>query len=327
MKTIIPNKLKEGDLIRIIAPSMSCATLWPDVKKRAEKKINEMNFPFIYSKNSLKKDILESSSVKDRINDLHEAFKNKKVKGIICVRGGYNVNTLLPYIDWDLIKKNPKPLVGYSDITVLLNAIYAKTGMVTYSGPTLTTFGFKEEKNVLDYMVENWKKCLMSSSPFLVESSRYIAERKVKIKKNKGTIVLQEGQAEGVVIGGGLCSLNLLQGAEYMPSIKNSILFIEQDDFGGKNTPKEFERNLESLLQLPYANTIKGIVFGRFQKGADMNIKKLKYILSSKKISKNIPVIADADFGHTYPMFTFPIGGTVKIEARSAKVKIEVLKH
>ena len=288
--------------------------------------MKELNINFAYSKNAFEKDMMDSSSIKSRIADLHNAFQDKRVSGIICVRGGYNSNTLLPYINWNFIKKNPKPFLGYSDITVLSNAIYAKTGLITYSGPNFSSFGVEHQKTAR-YIIENWKKCLMSDEPFNITSGEYFGERKIKPRKNKGMIIFQKGNAEGILIGGNLCSLNLLQGTEYMPSLKNTILFLEEDDFGGKTTPLEFERNLESLLQLPNVNTIKGIVFGRFQKGASMTVEKLKFILSSKNISKNIPIIANADFGHTNPIFTFPIGGTVKIEVKNKKIEIKILKH
>lgn len=327
MKTIFPNKIKKGDKIAVIAPACSAKSMKPDTKKRAEKNTKTiLGLQVFYSKNAFEKDIMDSSSIQSKVSDLHNAFRDRNIKGVSCVRGGYNSNAILPYIDWGLIKSNPKPLWGYSDITVLSNAIYAKTGVVTYSGPNFSSFGIKDEK-ISEYIFAMFRKCIMDNKPFELAPSKYFGERKVKTQKNKGVLVLQKGKCEGVLIGGNLCSLNLLQGTEYMPSLKDKVLFIEEDDFGGKNTPLEFERNLESLLQLPYASTIKGLVFGRFQKGANMNLEKLKYILKSKKIAKSIPIIVNADFGHTHPMFTFPIGGTVKIETVGSKVRIEILKH
>jgi muramoyltetrapeptide carboxypeptidase len=167
----------------------------------------------------------------------------------------------------------------------------------------------------------------MSDEPYEVFPSEYIGTRKAAPKKNKGLVILNEGTAEGTIIGGNLCSLNLLQGTEYMPSLKDKILFIEDDDFGGDQSPLEFERNLESLLQLPYAQSIKGVVFGRFPAKTTMTTEKLKYMLSSKLKLAGIPLIAGADFGHTNPMITFPIGGTARIEAKGRMIKIEILKH
>jgi len=327
-KTIFPNKLKPGDTIRVIAPSSSAASMKPAIRKLAVKRAKEiLGLTATWSSHATEKDILSSSSIKSRIQDLHEAFEDRSVKGVACVRGGYNANTLLPYINWELIKKNPKPLWGYSDITVLANAIYAKTGLVAYSAPNFSTFGIKDEKGQVEYIFDYFEACLMSDEPYEVFPSAYVGERKVAPKKNKGVIVLNEGSAEGVVVGGNLCSLNLLQGTEYMPSLKDKILFIEDDDFGGDQSPLEFERNLESLLEVPGARSIKGVVFGRFPKKTTMTTEKLVYIVSSKLALAGIPIIAGADFGHTNPMITFPVGGTARIEAKGRVVKIEIIKH
>lgn len=327
MKKIFSKKLNIGDEIRVIAPASSASTMKASKRKLADKRTqNNLGLKVVYGKNVLESDILNSSSFKSRLQDLHTAFKDKDVKGIACIRGGYNSNTLLPYIDWNLIKNNPKPIWGYSDITVLTNAIYAKTGLVTYSGPNYSTFGMDEEKDAVPYIFDNFKKCLLNEAEFEVPTSKFFGERNVKSQKNKGYQVLQNGIAEGIIIGGNLCSLNLLQGTEYMPSLKDVILFIEDDDFGGDQSLYEFERNLESLLQLPDSN-IKGIVFGRFQKIPKIDIKKLQFILSTKKLSKDIPIVMDANFGHTTPMFTFPIGGTCRVEAKGKQVKIIILKH
>lgn len=330
MKTIFPNKLKEGDNVCVIAPSCSMASLKPkNIKNLSVKRIeNLLGLKVSFGKNVSNKDIFDSSSVEDRVNDLHSAFKDKNVKGVFCARGGYNANSLLPYIDWELIKNNPKPICGYSDITVLCNAIYAKTGLVTYIGPTFSTIGsVKDENGILNYILNYFKKCLMSEKSFEISPSDYFNERKINARKNNLFSVLQKGNAKGVIIGGHMSTFNLLQGTEYMPSLKNKILFIESDDFGAEFGPLEFSRDLESLLQCKDANTIKGIVFGRFQKSTGMTLDKMKFILSSKNISKSIPIIYSADFGHTMPMVTFPIGGEVIIETKGNNAKIEIIKH
>lgn len=328
MKTIHPPKLKLGDKIQIIAPATSISSFKPkNLAKTAKSRLENLGIKVTFGKNAYEKDIFDSSSIKSRVHDLHKAFKDKTVRGIICARGGYNSNTLLPYLDWNLIKKNPKPIMGYSDITVLCNAIYAKTGLVTYLGPTFSTLGETEENGIIDYMICSIKKALMYGKPYIIYTSKYFNERKVKARRNTGVKILQKGVATGIAVGGNLCSINLLQGTEYMPSLKNAILFIEDDAFGGSNSPLEFERNLESLLQTKEAKSIRAIVIGRFQKGFAMTDKKLVHILKEKSISKKIPIIANVDFGHTRPLAVIPIGGTVRINAKGKKASIEILRH
>ena len=325
MKTIYPNKLKSGDTVQIIAPSSSISTLKKTFQNTAKKVFEkELGLKVVFSKNAFEKNMLGSSSLKSRIDDLNDAFSDKKVNAILCARGGFNANTLLKYIDWGNIQVNPKPLCGFSDITVLANAIYAKTGVVSYLGPNFASFSAKEG---VSYVVEYFKKCLINKDPFEIFPSKMAGEKTISFKKNKGLEVLQEGEAEGILIGGHLSTLNLLQGTEFMPSLKNTIVFIETDDFGNEKAFVEFERDLQSLLHLPDAKFIKGIVFGRFQKASTITIKKLEFIISSKSELQNIPIIANADFGHTQPIATLPIGGTVKIEAQKNNTRITILKH
>ena len=325
MKKIFPAKLKESDMLQVIAPSSSAATTKKSVHNRALKVLTkDLSFAVSFSKHAYEKDILGSSSLDSRILDFNQAFSDKDIKGILCVRGGYNANTLLQYIDWNKVKENPKPICGFSDITVLANAIYAKTGVVSYVGPNFASFGAEEG---VPYVVEYFKKCLFTESTFEIKPSKKCGERNIPFKKNAGFKILQNGIATGTLLGGHLSTFNLLQGTQYMPSLKESILFLETDDFGGDMAVLEFERDLQSLLQQKDSNQIAGIVFGRFKKASKITIKKLEYIIFSKKELHNIPIIANIDFGHTQPIVTLPIGGVVRIEAKNKAAKITILKH
>lgn len=137
---------------------------------------------------------------------------------------------------------------------------------------------------------------------------------------------IQEGACEGEIIGGNLCTLNLLQGTPFMPDIRNKVLFLEDDNIMGEYFCYEFDRNLESLLQIEGADTIKGIVFGRFDDSCGLTVETIKDIIQDK-IPKNIPVVFGVDFGHVFPIITFPIGGTVSIQANKNKAEIIILNH
>ena len=137
---------------------------------------------------------------------------------------------------------------------------------------------------------------------------------------------IQEGTCEGTIIGGNLCTLNLLQGTPYMPDIRNKVLFLEEDNSMGDYFCYDFDRNLASLLQVEGAETIKGIVFGRFDDSCGLDAKVIRDIIQDK-VPKDIPVIFGADFGHIYPMITFPIGGTVRISAKQETTEMVILTH
>ena len=320
---MIPSKLKSGDEIRIVAPSRSLAIISKDTRIIGDARFKELGLKLSFGKHVNEMDDFASSSIKSRVQDLHDAFNDKKIKAIISVIGGFNCNQLLRYLDYELIKNNPKILIGYSDTTALQNAIYAKTGLVTYSGPAYSTFGMKKG---FEYTLDYFKRCLFSNELIEIKPSVewsddtwYKNQESREFIKNKGFYVINKG----TIIGANLCTLNLLQGTEYMPSLEDSVLFLEDDE---ESNPLLFDRDLQSLIHQPGFNKVKGIVIGRFQKVSKVDYNLITQIIKSKKELDKIPVIYDADFGHTSPMITFPIGGTVEINA-SKNPSIKIIEH
>lgn len=163
---MIANKLKIGDEIRVIAPSRSLSVVRQDTFDKALTLLTEKGFKITFSRNSREIDEVNSSSIESRVEDLHEAFLDKNVKAILTCIGGFNVNQILEYIDYSLIEANPKIICGFSDITALLNAIYSKTGLVTYHGPHFSSFGFEKET---DYTYSYFERCLMNSDKYNME--------------------------------------------------------------------------------------------------------------------------------------------------------------
>ena len=326
---MIPNKLNTGDEIRVIAPSRSMSIFSNDVIERAKERLENIGFKVTFGKN-VSKSIGEEyncASIEDRVEDLQEAFQDKKVKAILTVIGGYNVNQILDYIDYTVIKENPKILCGFSDITALTNAIYAKTGMVTYSGPHFSSFGMKKG---LEYTEEYFKRMFMQYQKIEIKSSKewsndrwFQNQEERTFIRNEGMKIIHKGEAEGRIIGGNLCTLNLLQGTEYMPTLEDSILFLEDDGLVDKAFNKEFDRDIQSLLHSAKDQNIKGIIVGRAEINCAMNDEKWEKIFSTKKELEDIPIIINADFGHTTPIFTFPIGGYAKIRMNE-NIKIEI---
>lgn len=310
---MIASKLKPGDEVRVIAPSRNLTEVRQDVHHHAVDFWKREGFYLTFSRNSRETNKFHSSSIASRVDDLHEAFLDPNVKMIITCLGGFNANQLLRHLDYDLIAKNPKILCGFSDITALLNAIYAKTGLVTYHGPHYGTFAFDKEP---EYTRNAFFDCVMKESPIAVTASKAAVQYHT----------IQEGSCEGRIIGGNLCTLNLLQGTPYMPDIRNKVLFLEDDNIMGPYFCYEFDRNLESLLQIDGADTIQGIVFGRFDDSCGLTTERITDIICDK-VPSHIPVIFGTDFGHVFPMLTFPIGGTVKISADKAGVQIQFVAH
>lgn len=325
MHRILPQKLRGGDTICIIAPSKSLSTVAKEQRIASERKLKEIGFKVIYGKHVEEIDEFNSSSVASRISDLHEAFLNKSVTCILSAAGGFNSNQLLKHIDWSLIAKNPKIFCGYSDITTLLTAIFTKTGLVTYSSPNFSSFGDPVHSV---YSTDYFTKCLMSDEPFAIKPSETWSNSKWEenwsVHTNEGFWVMQEGECAGQSLGENLITLDLLKGTEYFPKLANSILFLE-DDFN--NLPHNIDANLEALIIDKRFINIKGIVFGRFQEQSKMTRELLSNMLKTKTELKNIPILANVDFGHTEPKCTIPFGGTVKIQASGDHSLIQILEH
>ena len=328
MNRIFPEKLKQGDLVQVIAPAASLSIISKENRKIANQRFAEMGLKVTFGKNVEEIDDFRSSGIESRTEDLHDAFRNPEVKAVFSVIGGFNSNQLLKYIDWDLIKNNPKIFCGYSDITALNNAIFTKTGLVNYSGPAYASFG---EKIGFDYALEYFKKCVFSEDPFEVfpsdewsDDKWYLDQENRSFDKNNGYLVLNEGETEGTLLGANLCTFNLLQGTEYFSNLENSVLFLEDDE---ESNAFLFDRDLQSLIHQPGFEKVKGIVIGRFQKASKMTDKFLTKIIKTKKELNGVPVIANVDFGHTQSMITFPIGGDVEISTKGNDVALKILKH
>lgn len=326
---MIPAKLKKGDEVRVIAPSRSMVILGEDCKKIATEKLEALGLKVTFGKYVMEADSdYLCTSVEHRVEDLNEAFKDKNVKAILTVIGGFNSNQMLDYIDYEAIKENPKIFCGFSDITALSNSIYAKTGLVTYSGPHYSSFGMLKG---FEYTLEYFKKMFFEDKEIEIKSSKewsddawFIDQENREFIKNDGMFVINEGEAEGEIVGGNLCTLNLLQGTEYMPNIENKILFLEDDDMAGKIYLMEFDRNLQSLIHMPEFKTVKALVLGRSQKATDMTKEKWIKLIKNKPELANIPVIAGVDFGHSTPIITFPIGGDARLKTKDNNIELYI---
>lgn len=317
---IRPTKLQVGDEIRVIAPSRSINILSQQGITKAKSNLEKLGFKVTFGKNVEVCDLQNSSSIEERITDLHDAFQDQNVKGILTVIGGFNSNELLPYIDYELLKQNPKILCGYSDITALANAITNQCGFITYSGPHFSSF---QMEGLQDYQTEYFKKCFMQADPYDIFPSIQWSDdlwfldeenRHYQITEWK---VYSAGEAEGVFLGGNLCTLNLLQGTKYMPSTEGVILFIEDDEC---TNPVTFARDITSLIQSK--GNIKGLLIGRFQNVSEMTEEQLHFILNKHPQLKEIPVIYNMDFGHTQPICTLPIGGQVRIDTNKRAIHV-----
>lgn len=310
MKVIKPKRLKKGDLIGVISPASS-----PSDLERIEKGVNyleKLGYRVEVGKNVGKTHGYLAGTDDERLEDLHSMFRNKDVKAIFNVRGGYGTGRLLNRINYGLIKKNPKIFVGYSDITALQLAFLKKTGLVTFAGP-MVAVDFAAEK--VDPFTEEvfWKT---------ITSSRKIG--KISNPDNEKFYTLTKGRGEGSLIGGNLALIISLMGTDYQPNFNNSILLFE--DIGEE--PYRIDRMFYQLKHAKAFSKAKGIVLGRF---VDCYIKDksqpsltLNDVISDYFSDLKIPVIYNVKHGHIKKNITIPWG--LKTKINSSRCFIEVME-
>ena len=314
-------KLKKGDHIRVVSPSLSIQAIGGfNANVRAKEKLEELGFDVSFSSNYFEHDLFDSASIASRVEDLHEAFLDPSVDAVLATIGGFNCNELLPYLNYDLIAQNPKIFCGYSDTTALLNAIYAKTGMQTYMGPSYSSFKMKEGQ---EYQSQSWLNAVTQDDYDLVPSKEWSSDPWYDPTQPRHFMptewkVYNAGKASSTIIGGNLSTFSLLRGTPYAPQAENYILFVEEAE---GYPPEHFLRELAALLQA-YPSP-QAVIIGRFPKECEMTEEILLAILDKHPILQTIPVLYDVDFAHTQPLFTITIGGQVTLDTEKMVIHVQ----
>lgn len=307
MKTIKPPHLKKGDLIGLISPAST-----PDNFEKINEGVRyleSIGYRVVVGKNVGKVRGYLAGTDAERLSDLHEMFANKNVKAIFCVRGGYGTIRFLDRIDYNLIKKNPKIFVGYSDITALQFAIFKKTGLITFSGP-MTAVDFAGEVN--QYTAENFWRMVTSTRPF----------GKMKNPDNEKISCLNHGKAKGILIGGNLSLVCSLLGTPFFPELKKNILFLEDVD----EKPYRIDRYFAQLKLSKVFDKVSGIILCSFTACEETDASKKSLSLNEvvydyfSKLNK--PTLYNLIYGHLNPKNTMPIGVKAAIDCDKGSVEI-----
>jgi len=327
MSTIYPAKLRKGDTIGVVSPSSPVTAFCPKRLQRGVEELQKHGFKVKIGKHVSERYKHTAGTIQQRIEDLHAMFADEEVKGIICTIGGLNSNQLLEFLDYELIKSHPKVFMGFSDITALLDAIYAKTGLVTYLGPAILP-QFGEFGGMLSYSWEYFEKVIMQSDEVrIVASQEWTDEftpwdkednRPRVMKPNEGIKVLKPGKTSGIMIGGNIGTLLLLNGTSYMPDMRDAILCVEEDEV---ETPATMDRFFMQLRHIGAYSKIKGMLIGRFN--SKVGFKKedsLEEIVLAATEGCDFPILYDLDFSHTDPMITIPIGGKCDMQTEDKSI-------
>lgn len=327
---IKPYCLKIGDTIGVIAPADPVrGVCQDDVIDRGYTYLREKGFKILEGE-SVKKltSYHTAGSIEDRVNDIHAFLENDEVTCIMAFWGGFNSNQLLDSLDYDLIREKKKIFIGYSDITALTTAITTKTGLVTFSGPGVISFS---KPQPFEYTWSYFEKVCMSSEEVAISPSKKYADdlyflreddKHRILKENEGVKIYKDGHAEGEIVAGNLQTLLVLQGTEYLPAIKDKILFIEEDE---TSTPAHVDRFYCQLKQLGWLNEISGLVIGRFTEQSQFSDEDtFQSILDRYLKDVTYPVLYNADFGHSDPMITIPNGGRCSIDGLNIRFQSSV---
>ncbi|HOX30656.1 MAG TPA: LD-carboxypeptidase [Candidatus Paceibacterota bacterium] len=338
---IIPDRLKKGDTIAFISPSAGLAPFAMHRIERAASFFEAEGFIVKSAKNALKNAGYVSSSARERAADINEAFADQKVKCVMATIGGNHSNQVLPFIDWDIIKNNPKIFIGYSDITVLHQAILSQTGMQTYYGPCVMT-QFGENPRVFDYTWDYFKRVLSAESAeeeISVRPSDFFCEetsldwfkkedlsRPRKTDKNNGWIWWRSGKAAGRIAGGCVPSINHLLGTKYWNDPKGSIFFIDIPE--GASLDKglavsEADSYLADLANAGVFNSIAGLIVGRPYRYSLKETEKLKEIILGYTQGGDYPVLANANIGHVDPIITLPYGANALLDSAAGQLNFK----
>jgi peptidase U61 LD-carboxypeptidase A len=303
---MIPSKLKKGDTIGVIAPSSYIEKDDLEYINASIALMEASGFKVKFGKYVFEDTLGYGTSPEKRAADINWAFKDDEVKAIMCVKGGEDSNTTLDYIDYEMIKKHPKIICGFSDNTSILNAIHEKTGLVTYHGPTFKSLTSWETgyayKQFIKTFAENTESLIMGEP-----EDEYTT--------------IQAGQATGELVGGNLSLFTKLVCGKYAVNLQDKILFLEE--LGFEAAPEMVNSNIYYLKQNGVFDRIAGLWIGNYEHPSKVSIEKI--IKNAIGDEYKFPIIKSDNFGHIDKKIIIPIGTKAEINTNE-KIKIKLVE-
>jgi muramoyltetrapeptide carboxypeptidase len=322
-----PRPLRRGDVVGILSPSSEIKS-FPQRTARALRSLEALGLLPRLAPHALDAHGQVPAPPATIADDLHMLLEDASVAGILCSTGGWSSNTILPFIDWNIVSRNPKVFVGFSDITALLCGFYARTGLCVFHGPTLLPC-FGDAGGPLAFTIENFERvvfghaCQISlPTPDAFTDERLFWDREdTRPRKLRATTpwgCLHGGDAEGPLIGGNLTTLGRLVGTPFLPDFKGAILLLEESG----SSVAQVEAILSQFDQAGLLTGIRGLVFGRPSQFIDTQEDGLHARLRALGERLGVPVLADVDFGHTEPRLTIPIGVRARLDGRTCTLNL-----
>lgn len=301
---MLPNKLNKGDKIGIIVPSDPIYQSKLEDINNSILLMEQAGFQIQFANNAFSNSLGYSAAVEEKAEDINNLFEDDEIKAIVCATGGCNCNSLFEYINYDTIKKHPKIICGFSDATSILNIIHEKTGLVTFHGPTFKSLTSWETA----YSYQEFSKRFLEGSLQLGQVDDV-------------DVVVRQGQAEGVLIGGNLSLVSDLSSGRYHIDFTNKILFVEE--LGIESEPSMVSHYLYHMKQNGVFDKIKGIWIGNYEHPSNVPIEKIVQDVLEEKY--HFPILKSNYFGHTERKTVIPIGTMAKIDTTKER-KIELVE-
>ena len=302
---MLPSSIKPGDTIGVIAPANIILEKDEEYIEKSTKLFEGLGYKIKFGKYVRANTLGYGATAKQKAEDINNMFANEDVKAIICVKGGEDSNTTFDYINYEIIKNNPKIICGFSDITSITNCIYSKTGLVTFNGPTFKSLTSWET----DYSFKEMIKRFQDKSLELgVEDDEYIT--------------IKEGIAEGELVGGNLSLTAKFVSGKYSLDFTDKILFIEE--LGYESDPNLVNNNLYYMKQNGVFDKIKGIWVVNYEHESGVALEKI--LLDVLDDEYNFPTIKSNNFGHCDKKTVIPIGTKARINTTKDR-KIMLLEE
>lgn len=313
--------------IGIYSPSSPATVTALERYERAKTFLEEKHFQIVTGSLTGKSDYYRSGSPKERAEELNALLRNPNVDMIMSTIGGTNANSMLPYIDYETFRQHPKIVVGYSDATVILLALYAKTGISTFYGPALVP-SFGEFEPLVNDTFKFFEHYFLKPQalPYEIPMPPYWSDEPVnwlektvdkQLKKNEW-LAIQQGVAEGRLIGGNANAMYGFIGTPYFPEVLEGDILLVEDCL--KNAAV-VEKNFAMLKLHGVFNKVSGIILGKHECYDDLGTGRQPYdILLEQLDGIEIPILAEVDICHTHPMHPIAIGKRVKLDATAKKI-------
>ena len=295
--------LKKGDMIGVIAPSSPVDKEDLEVINQSVLLLESAGFHIQFGKNVFSHSLGYSATPKEKAQDINNMFADKNIKLIFCLSGGFNSNSTFEYLDYDIIKNNPKPICGFSDSTSLTNAIYAKTGVITFNGATFKALTSWQTEYAYKEVIKRFVKGNLSLG-----------------QKDDEYITIKDGIVEGKLVGGNLSLTTQMCVGNYSIDFNDKILFIEE--FCLETPPELVSNYFYHMKQNGVFDKIKGIWVGNY----DGSVALEKILLDVLEDKYNFPIIKSNNFGHTERKTVIPVGAKAKIDT-TKDTKIEILEN